>query len=567
MNSDERLLACYRSLEVAPSASLAEVRESYRMLSRVWHPDRFGGHPGLVARATERQKEINEAYRRLVAAYQAGVAPLAGAGTTAEDAGHGSERRRTSTDPMAAESPPDRAGGGLRSRDASNATAQPLHGWRRLTARPPRQLIGAATATVAVAILIGLLFPASRPVRDAGGTPISAHMLAVGGGHACAARSDEVHCWGHNHVGQAGADPAAVVRRSVTLRMPDTVSGLAAGLTHSCAVLAGGAVRCWGGNYSAQLGNGSLDDRTAPGPLAVRQPFVELSSLSQHTCGLTADGGIFCWGSDADGQLGVGSPVAACVLEEHQFHCSDRPERIAGDSWVAVSAGGSHTCGIDDGGRVHCWGSNRHGQLGARATEGCIGPGGVQPCRRRPGPVPGARAAVALATGASHTCTLDGDGRVVCWGMNSYGQTGGADRSDSGPAVIDVGVPFRSVAAGAYHTCAVSRNDALWCWGRDGSGELRGAGRERCAGERCAPRPSRVLRRGVASVDAGFGRTCVRRTDDRIVCWGAGELTLAGSERDNVALNPALLLQRAHAAIRWRIGSVTRWIERSADRP
>ena len=57
---------CCRILEVEPSASVAEIKQSYRDLARVWHPDRFTGDPRLRARAEERLREINGAYETLL---------------------------------------------------------------------------------------------------------------------------------------------------------------------------------------------------------------------------------------------------------------------------------------------------------------------------------------------------------------------------------------------------------------------------------------------------------------------------------------------------------------------
>ncbi|NES04258.1 MAG: J domain-containing protein [Okeania sp. SIO2F4] len=55
----------YKILELEPGASLEEVKEAYRDLAFVWHPDRFVQNSRLQARATVRLKEINEAYRKL----------------------------------------------------------------------------------------------------------------------------------------------------------------------------------------------------------------------------------------------------------------------------------------------------------------------------------------------------------------------------------------------------------------------------------------------------------------------------------------------------------------------
>jgi preprotein translocase subunit Sec63 len=49
-------------LDLPPSASLEEVRQSYRDMVVIWHPDRFCSNPRLKKRAEIKLKEINMAY-------------------------------------------------------------------------------------------------------------------------------------------------------------------------------------------------------------------------------------------------------------------------------------------------------------------------------------------------------------------------------------------------------------------------------------------------------------------------------------------------------------------------
>ena len=51
----------YQILEVSPDSSDEEIRDAYRRLSLKYHPDHFEGNP-LLFLATEKQKELNEAY-------------------------------------------------------------------------------------------------------------------------------------------------------------------------------------------------------------------------------------------------------------------------------------------------------------------------------------------------------------------------------------------------------------------------------------------------------------------------------------------------------------------------
>lgn len=55
----------YGILGLDPGASSEQVRQAYRDMARVWHPDRFAHDPRLQQKAQEKLKEINEAYERL----------------------------------------------------------------------------------------------------------------------------------------------------------------------------------------------------------------------------------------------------------------------------------------------------------------------------------------------------------------------------------------------------------------------------------------------------------------------------------------------------------------------
>jgi formylglycine-generating enzyme required for sulfatase activity len=55
----------YRALDLQPGASLEDVKASWRMLVKVWHPDRFPSDPKLRLKAEERLKLINTAYELL----------------------------------------------------------------------------------------------------------------------------------------------------------------------------------------------------------------------------------------------------------------------------------------------------------------------------------------------------------------------------------------------------------------------------------------------------------------------------------------------------------------------
>jgi DnaJ domain len=52
-------------LALRPGATSVEIKEAYRDLVKVWHPDRFGSDPRLRQKAEEKLKQINTAYLSL----------------------------------------------------------------------------------------------------------------------------------------------------------------------------------------------------------------------------------------------------------------------------------------------------------------------------------------------------------------------------------------------------------------------------------------------------------------------------------------------------------------------
>lgn len=59
----------YKILGLELGASASDVKQAYRDLVRVWHPDRYAHDPRLQKKAEEKLKEINEAYEKIIEFY------------------------------------------------------------------------------------------------------------------------------------------------------------------------------------------------------------------------------------------------------------------------------------------------------------------------------------------------------------------------------------------------------------------------------------------------------------------------------------------------------------------
>src|SRR4051812_20159740 len=130
---------------------------------------------------------------------------------------------------------------------------------------------------------------------------------------------------------------------------------------------------------------------------------------------------------------------------------------------VALVSGAAHTCALTSAGVAYCWGLNRYGGLGNGSTTDASIPVAVS----------GDLSFSALALGVFHTCGLTIAGAAYCWGDNRIGQLGtGSITPSSVPTAVTGGLSFIALAAGDYRTCALTANGAAYCWGWGEAGQL-----------------------------------------------------------------------------------------------
>jgi alpha-tubulin suppressor-like RCC1 family protein len=277
----------------------------------------------------------------------------------------------------------------------------------------------------------------------------------------------------------------------------DNVSMVSAGYQHTCAVISGG-VQCWGSNNGGQLGNNSQISSVIPvTAIVIGSGATHVSAGRGHTCAVT-NGQVLCWGDNSSGQLGINNTQSS-TFPRQIF-------RALPGGASSVVTGEAHTCALANG-RVHCWGSNRNGQVYGYnenvnyTTSGEITAVGAN--------------IVTIAAGYRHNCAVTSSGGLKCWGDNAFGQLGtGATTNGQVFDTFPANSGVSNVAAGQYHTCAIV-NGGVQCWGRNTYGQLGNA----TFTASLLPVSVIPANSGVTAITASALNTCAV-VNSGLQCWG-----------------------------------------------
>ena len=228
------------------------------------------------------------------------------------------------------------------------------------------------------------------------------------------------------------------------------------GNEHACIITPDSSIRCWGRCTEGQC---------SP-PEDVRVLYRQISCSDYATCAVDNDDVVRCWGSDL---FGIATPP-----HEPLSH---------------ISMGSGHVCGISrKNKRVGCWGWNDLGQTD----------------------VPFNLTATAVASSRYHSCALDVNTGVVCWGANRNNAAQPplflSSEGRSSSSLSDIAANLTDVATSLYHSCVLGAQvNFLACWGAEGMTDGR------------ATVPTGIL---PISVSTGRSHTCTTNFNNAVQCFG-----------------------------------------------
>ena len=180
-----------------------------------------------------------------------------------------------------------------------------------------------------------------------------------------------------------------------------------------------------GGNGGGNNGRPDGDSKITP---PIRKAGVRSFGQSQRrgytqTCALTSGGGVKCWGNGSNGKLGNNSDT--------NLKLPGNPVVDSGGTSltgiVQVSARHSHSCALDSEGGVWCWGKGSNGRLGNGTSADS---NHAVPVADGDGSNTTLTGIVQIGGASTSPCALTVEGEVVCWGAGSSGQLGNKSNTD-----------------------------------------------------------------------------------------------------------------------------------------
>ena len=137
---------------------------------------------------------------------------------------------------------------------------------------------------------------------------------------------------------------------------------VAAGMCHSIAVTAEGALFAWGGAPHGQLGLGDKLNRLSPTLVVVDESMVRMAACGDHhTLAVTEEGTLFSWGSGSGMNASTATSTAG-VLGHNDNNNRLIPTRVDPQHFdcakiVTAAAGTFHSTAVTEDGALYTWGA------------------------------------------------------------------------------------------------------------------------------------------------------------------------------------------------------------------
>ncbi|HMD46527.1 MAG TPA: hypothetical protein VKG43_10225 [Acidimicrobiales bacterium] len=282
--------------------------------------------------------------------------------------------------------------------------------------------------------------------------------------------------------------------------MPAAIAVLAAGAALGVGAGPAGAtpathLSSFGQNLWGTLGNGTTTDSNVPVSVNGLTGITAISAGAYDSLAVV-NGNVWAWGSNQFGQLGIGLTTGPQTCNSGNDPCSNTPVEVEGvggvgflSNVVAVAASNAwyFNLALLGNGTVVAWGANGFGELGDGTTID----------RSTPVVVAGLSNVTAIAAGGYFGLALDNTGTVWSWGSNFDGDLGLGN--DTGPTTA-CGIPcstnpvvvpglsnVTAIAAGEQHGLALLSNHTVDAWGLNSDGQL---GNNSSIGPNLCPNPT-----------------------------------------------------------------------------
>jgi len=268
--------------------------------------------------------------------------------------------------------------------------------------------------------------------------------------HSLAIKDGSLYAWGNNFSGQLGNSSSLGATDPILIDSDNTWTQISAGTFYSLSIQ-GGALFSWGDNSLGLLADGAFVTQTDPTQLGADSTWSKVSAGYYHSLAIQ-DGKLFAWGNMSDGRLGT---------QYFWAEGSNFIKQVGSETtWTAVSAGGTHSLGINNR-KLFAWGGNSNGQLGD----------GTNNSQSAPVQIGSDSNWTFVSAGSNHSLAIN-NGKLFAWGGNNFGQLGDGTLTDrKTPTQIGTDSNWTFVSAGEFYSLGIN-NGNLYAWGHNESGQL-----------------------------------------------------------------------------------------------